>query len=507
MSVVTSQHCYLQKSPPQYSLHDHYPGKRVLSQPPPLPPRPVKQYSQTLPLKTVRNKIPWELKRTRFHDPLFTLVFLVVVALFLGIAYVGFDNMYRLHRFQQILPSVILEKIPQVEVSDLAVISIIALFSSLLLGFIQLISMLFVCKLFIMGALVLNCIVGLAASAYFYSEKQWKYFTVTAIYTFAIVYIAWKVHRRVSFSIKVIKLCSRMMRKKSSIWAIYLGMLVVNSLMLLFYVFVFYCVASTLKADPDFNNEYHVYLMLIFSGLYLSEIFQNSVQVIVGAICAKWYFNSDASTLRTVYNTFVKCFGSICLGSLLASMVTLLWEAFVFLRPNDKLLNVTLLKPLWKVIELSLYLLDIAVRYFNEYAFAYMAIYSRGYLKSSFKMFRIYNVKGYETLVNDCIIKLILRLYTVLSGILGGAMAYACLQLLGHPQYTPSSSITWVLIVLSAVVAVQLSRMLSLIIDAYVHVLLICLVEHQDVLEWEHAQDEADFRAIQPYLAPYPRKC
>lgn len=499
--------CYVPLNPPEYSLYER----------PETPERPdrfgdsdgsEKTPGQIFPVETVRNKIPWELKHTRFHDAAFTVVFLIVVVVFLGIAYVGFDNMYRLHRFEHIIPWRLVAKLPQVEVADVVVVSVAAVFASVLLGFVQLLSMLFVCKLFIVGALVLNCTAGLAASAYFYSEQQWNFMGLTLLYTAVILYVAWKVHRRVAFSIKIIQLCSRLLRKKSSIWAIYVGMLVLNTTLSLFYVFVFFCVASTLRADPDIQNEHQVYLVLIFAGLYLSEIFQNSVQVIVGALCAKWYFNSNASTLRTVYNTFGKCFGSICLGSLLASVVTLLKEVCLWMNPSDKLHRIAVLKPLWKLLEIALYLLDIAVRYFNEYAFAYMAIYSRGYVRSSFKMFRLYHVKGCDTLVNDCIIKVILRLYTVFSGLLGGLTAYGCLRLLDHPQYSSgNSSITWVLVVLSGVVAVQLSRMLSLIIDAYVHVLLICLVEHQDVLEWEHAQNEPAFRAIHPYLAPYPRKC
>lgn len=505
------RHCYTkhhtETPPPIYTLFDTNVETNMEREIPILD--NFMYYQNTIP-KPIQRKIPWELKKTRFRDPVFILSFIAVIVIFWSIAGTSFDNFNKQYNFKNIIPSRDHQRVTElhnINILQLVFLSIAGISVSLLFGLVQLISMLFICKLFIVGALVLNVIAGIAVSFHFYEEENWTYLVLTVLFTLMILGISWNIHKRVAFSNKMIKLCSRMIRENTSIWAIYLILILLHSIMFVVYFFVFYCVMSTIKLDgttkgENATNPYNIYAFLIFSGFYLTEIFQNSIQVIVGAICAKWYFGSDVSTTCLIYNTFVKCFGAICFGSLLASTVTTLKEFFVWMKPDNKALKLSLLTPIWVIVEFILFLLDIAIRYFNEYSFAYMSIYSKGYIKSSLKLFRIYNFKGYDTLVNDCIIKVILRLYLVFAGILGALTAYFCIQQL-EPAVLHSSNATvrWVLITLSTVMSVQLSRLLSLVINAHVHVLLLCLVQHRDVVESLHGE-ERDFRALAPYLGP-----
>lgn len=463
----------------------------------------VLQYQQTFQLENkMTNKIPWELKSTSFHDSVFIVIPISIIYIICLISYQNYNVMIKSNRFDDLLSIGLLDKIRNMSIIQIECILIVFILISLFFALIQLVLILCFTKLFIFGAISLNLSLGISAMIYFYKEQLWKYFSGSLIFTLLIIFSSWKLHNRVKFSINIMNLASKLIQTNPSIWFIYVGAILIGSAVSLVYFFAVYCVISTLDKNLEKEKLYQLYFFLLFVGLYLNDINRNSVQLIVGSICAKWYFKSEVSTIIALYNTFVKCFGSICLGSLLATTITVLKDIFILMKPSNNALNFTLLKPIWKLIKYILFVIEIGVKYFNQYSISYMAIYSKGYIKSSFKLFNIYNFKGYDTLINDSIIKIILRLYIVFSGILGCLTAVWCIHLFDL-NLSLSSSHSIIIIVISGFMSMQISTILSIILNGIVHVLLICLVEHQDVLAQEHYSDK-DIQSIQPYLTPYP---
>lgn len=483
--------------PPAYSLVD--PLVVLHLAPPQLAFENEKVVPTLLTLEEDRsNRIPWEAKKTRFRDWLFIPLFFIVFAGLISISNASFQHVYQLH--QQRLNFLWHNMTQSISLTNIVMLCALTIVVGLFLGFLQLIGLMFFYKTFIVGVLTINCAVGSLLAFYFYQQQQYYLMIFVSLFTIAILLISWKLHKKILFSTQIIKIGSRLLRSTPSLWVVYLCMLIINTSFMCFYFTVLFTSFLTWKDEPDKQLKYGIAAFLIFTGYYLTEIFQNSIQVIVGTIVAKWYFLSNVDTLHTIYNTFMKCFGSVCFGSLFASVLRIFKEAITLTKPGDQIIKHPLLKPIWKLLEWIIIGLNYTIQYFNQYAYAYISIYSKGYIKSSYRLFKIYNLKGYDTLISECIIKIILKLYIIFTGITAGIIAYFCIEL-AQSNYMLNRQCLWVLVIISSLLAMQISRMISMIINAYVHVLFLCLIQHRNIMQWTHPDEYA---CIAPYLPPQP---
>lgn len=473
--------------PPGYSLFDTA--------------RPLEVVQPTSTFQGKKKAIPWEFKRTKFHDYIFVFVFIAVMVTYTLLAIDSIQYVYILHqqRLDSIWQNFVLNN-KELNLINFMVMGICVIAAALFIGFLQLVGILLFYKAFVIGAFVLNLMVSTLLCIYFVQNEMFRAFFATLAFTLIVIIFAFKLRKKFLFSTIIIKIGSQLMKSTPSIWIVYMFMLTLNSLVLCFYFIVLYTSYITWKNETDPNAKYYVTLFLVFSGYYFTEIFQNSTQVVIGAIVAKWYYGSDVKTTNAIKNTFVKCFGSICLGSLFSSIFSILKEIIILIKPSDKILQYPLLKPLWKLIQIIVFCLNYTLKYFNNYSFAYISIHSTNYLKSSLKMYKLYCNKGYSTLVSECIIYLVLRLYIVFSGITGAAIAYACIRLI-QPEFIIQNSSWWLLVAASALLAMQISRMIAMIINAYVYVLFVCLIQHRDIMMCTHPEE---YKTIYPFLSPIP---
>lgn len=465
------------------------------------------EYPNQLPNSKL-NKIPWELKQTAFHDNICILIFIAILIVFFFITY---QNYVALEDHQKICNFVIVELnnfIKKLTLSHFILLCTCLILVSIILGLVQVFTMIYFCKIFIFGTISFTLIINLSLVIYLYIEKQWIYFLISTILMILLLFISKQIYKRFTFSIAFINLGSKILRKNPILWLVYLAVLLINLTTTGIYVSVFYLVIdNTFGIKNNAKERYTICLLLVFVGIYINDIIQNSTKIIVGAISAKWYFNSKISNSKAIFHTFVKGFGSICLGSLLSSITRFLKELISILEPNDNIKKLIILNSLWKLTEYFLYLVDFTLRYFNEYSFAYISIYNEDYFNSSIKMFKIFQYKGYDTLINDSIVKIILRLYMICLGIIGGITSFICMRVLENSEFSlinfSDSKIKWFTILISSFISIQIASVLSSIINSYIHVILICLIEHRDILDLEHSNDK-DFRKIVPYLAPRP---
>jgi hypothetical protein len=451
-------------------------------------------------------KIPWERKKTKFRDWLFIPIFLLVVAIFFCIAYKSIENVYLLHQQNlELIWKGFINRYDfnEVGLSNIFLLCILVIFAAFLCGFVQLIGLLIFYKGFIVSSIIINCSLGVYLSIYFYQHQKWYLMVVIITFTLIVLIIAFKMHKKIAFNAQVIRIGSRMLRKSPSIWVTYMCMLTLNSFFMLFYFIVLFASFVIWKEEQDLQLKYGIFAFLVFVGYYLSEMFQNATQVIIGSIVAKWYFQSNVDTNIAIYNTFFKGFGSICIGSLFASILSVCKEMVILIEPNNQFLKYPLMKPIWRLIEWTSGALDYTIQYFNQYAYAFIAINSCGYFTSSYKMLQIYNLKGYDTLISECIIKLILLLYIIFSGITGAFVAYECIKIL-EPSYIQDRQYLWILLGISSLLAMQISRLISLIINAYIHVFFLCLIQHREVLICTHPDE---YICIEKYLPAQPPIC
>lgn len=449
----------------------------------------------------VQRKIPWEYTNTRYHDILFILVFSAVLCVFITISTDCLSYLYQMHK--QNLNLIVLKYAVENEARNnfhnISSFFGLSLLVCLILGVLQLIGLVFFYRIFITCVFVLSTVTFTSLAIYFYYQFQYVLCGATLVAIIGFYFLVTVVYGKIAFSVEIVKIGSRILRSNMTIWLIYLCMFVINSIGMIFYSLVLYAAYIRWKDEPDLNLKYGMWMMVAFCGYYFNEIFTNSFHVIIGSICAKWYYESNVRDISVIHNTFFKCFGSICFGSLFASIVTILKDLIIFSKPNDKFMKYPFVKLLWRIFEMLIMLINYTVQYFNEYAFAYMAIHSKGYVKSSYKMYKMYNNKGFNTLISDSITKLVLKFYTFFVSFITATFTYCIIQSLKKPPHSIiiDETLMWYIVIASGIFAMQICRMITTMINAFVHVFFVCLIEHQEILQWTHPRE---YKAIIKYL-------
>jgi len=156
--------------------------------------------------------------------------------------------------------------------------------------------------------------------------------------------------------------------------------------------------------DPSNNNndsdnqdgsalQSFCYFLLAVSLYWGIQVIKSVVQVTVAGTLACWWFQPQRpSPVRgSLFRALTTSFGSICFGSLIVAVIQALREVLHGLRRRaqsgrgnrDRNAIVDCLQSiLLMILEYLMDLLEQAVRYFNKYAFCYVAAYGLSFVKS-----------------------------------------------------------------------------------------------------------------------------
>lgn len=198
------------------------------------------------------------------------------------------------------------------------------------------------------------------------------------------------------------------------------------------------------------NSSMAIFIFVIFSGCYLFQVIENVTHVVLSGIFSSWYFfdANDANTkpkypaLGSLKRALTYCFGSICFGSLLVSLVQTLRISLQILKQKlrsrsfrgnnddnndfgsgDSLLFCFLIC-LVSILEWIASEFEYWMKWFNRYAYSYLSMYGKPYLKSARDTFEILKYKGIDILINDSLVGTAISLYSILSMIVTGVVLF-----------------------------------------------------------------------------------
>ncbi|GMM30693.1 hypothetical protein DAMA08_034380 [Martiniozyma asiatica (nom. inval.)] len=209
------------------------------------------------------------------------------------------------------------------------------------------------------------------------------------------------------------------------------------------------------------------------------EVIKGMINLSSSSIFAKWYFYSKLTSFKTITTVSSNCFGSVCFGSLLVSIITLVREFLLALKNETKTHRNLVLWIVYFIIDGFLSFFEWLLQYFNAYSFSYMAIHCEGYLKSSSKIIKLFKIKGMDALANDCIIDTSLKLYLFIVTVLGCFTSYIYTNRIS-PKMIDDVKLTSLLVIISGFISLQIGRSLLSIITAGVHTIFICFAEYPD---------------------------
>jgi hypothetical protein len=188
-------------------------------------------------------------------------------------------------------------------------------------------------------------------------------------------------------------------------------------------------------------------------------LLQNTVQVTVAGVTGTYCYDiQDASpccspaVTSSLQRSLSYSFGSICFGSLLQALITVLRimveNARNQQRQSDD--NNACGAILLCILECIVRLLEDIIDYFNQWAYVYVGIYGYSYLESGKKVVELFRARGWTSLVTNNLVGYVLGFSTftvaILSGLLTMALENVWNQMHGVDSYVlgPVSGQGWV---------------------------------------------------------------
>lgn len=189
------------------------------------------------------------------------------------------------------------------------------------------------------------------------------------------------------------------------------------------------------------NKTTTIFIYALFTGFFLFEVIKNTNHVTLSGVFGTWYFFGTKPAVvsrpsNPAWGSFKRaityCFGSICFGSLIVSFISTLRTCLTLVKqklygtinndnsnPGNDLIICALICFV-RIMEWFVSEMEYWVKWFNRYAYSYLAIYGKSYLVSARDTFEIMKYKGIDILITDSLINSAMSLYSLLSLILTG---------------------------------------------------------------------------------------
>ena len=246
---------------------------------------------------------------------------------------------------------------------------------------------------FVMAVLILGSIAGVAA---WQGQVGWAIFWGIILFIFG--YYFYLIRKRIKFATLMLKAAIDVVFKFKSTLLVAYGAMFVLCLWILFWSFCY------LMIWPYFNNNPFIGAALLLSLFWTSQVIKNVVHVTVAGTTAYWYFCYDCMpnnpTGKALFRTLTVNLGSISLGSMITSVIKTIRVILEGLRrSNDGNPSFTVI-----MAGFTLKWIECIARYFNSYAFTYIAIYGKNFTSSAKKTWDLMQNCGLDAIINDDII-------------------------------------------------------------------------------------------------------
>jgi len=314
--------------------------------------------------------------------------------------------------------------------ADVIVMLSSGIISSFILTFIYMVLMQKFAGKMIKGTFILSIILNLiyAVISLLASPVMGVIMLLFAI-VYALCYFFWR--KRIPFAKVMLKTVTAVTRKyPATIVVGFLGCVVAS---------IWYCIISVtlVGALSYFQKEsegvaYVVYVFIIFSFYFSSQVINNTVHVTISGVFATYYFRGvnepgtnkievdvKNPTIKSFKRAMTTSFGSICFGSLIIAVIQTLEFLAREMKRNAADDNNVALAIIACCLECILSCIGDMIEYFNVYAFTEVAIYGKPYCQAAKDTWTLCKSRGIEAIINDNLIGNVLSI---------GAMTVACLS-------------------------------------------------------------------------------
>jgi hypothetical protein len=249
-------------------------------------------------------------------------------------------------------------------------------------------------NIIIWGALVAGCAsTGLLAVMFFFTAAYGLALIMLIAFAVSVRWV-FLIRERIPFTVAMIEIVLDVMKLFPATVLMSLSSILIQAVWNIIWI------VAAVYAYADFVSSTYstkvgavfVYMYLILSYYWTSQVVWNSVLVTINGIFAEWYFkfpNIEPRPLkRCLKRTLTTSFGSVCLGSLLISIVKTLKY---ILEQSKKSRNN------WAtcIAKCILNCFEGVIEYINLYAFTYVAIYGMPYCDAARNVWHLLEQRGF----------------------------------------------------------------------------------------------------------------
>jgi hypothetical protein len=289
---------------------------------------------------------------------------------------------------------------------------------------------------------------------------------ISAIFVLILAFYFWTIKNRIPFAVEVIKSVVDVVTR-------YPATQVVSYVSIFFQIGWIFLWSFALILAQRFERNLSILALvfLIFSFYWVSEVLKNIVHVSVSGVIATSYFLGDMMpenpTLGALKRSLTTSFGSICLGSLIVSVLKTLRTLIRMVRSENNNLLLCLADCLLGCI-------DSLVQYFNHYAFCQVAIYGKTFVEAARSTWELIKHSGLEAIANDNLVDGVLWVGVFFNAILTAAAGVGVAFVFGQ-SYLIYGIIGFIIGFVIMILGMQ-------VIDSGVACTFVCFAEDREVL-------------------------
>jgi len=220
--------------------------------------------------------------------------------------------------------------------------------------------------------------------------------------------------------------------------------------------------------------------LLLLSLLWGCTVFANVLHCTTSGAVAAWWF-AEGPTRAPVLGSFRRAvttsLGSICLGSLLVAVVT----TARYLVKQASQVRGRRMRLLQGIFECLLGWLERFVRYFNKYAFCYVAIYGSDFKTAGREVWQLFSNRGWTAIVNDDLTERVLRLGCVVVAVVTGYLGWLYAQV-----FSLEEEERLLLVGFGFVIGFAISLLFMTLIESAVATVFVCFAEDSQALLESH---------------------
>lgn len=458
------------------------------------------------PNDTYEEVFPVETSKYKLNDWPFTIIFLLTCIAFIVIASLTLRGWS--HTYSDTGSGIYTSTNTGTLNTNSAILLVFACIISLFFAILGITLCRFYPKFFIIAGMIVNILACLGTAIMYMSLHYWSAGIVFLIFTFFSAFCYWGMRFRIPLSVTILKIVIDAMKVcPQTLLISLLGTIIGGAFAFLFSICI---VATYIKYYPSSENPgcsvsggdcshaklIGILVLLFFCGYYISEVIRNIIHVTVSGVFGSWYYRYKSDQGMPKWPAFgalkralTYSFGSICFGSLIVALIDTLRQFLNLVRQSARTNGGSgnWLQFLLIFIDWIIGFLRWLAQYFNHYAYSFIALYGKPYLRAAKETWHMIREKGIDALINDSLINTALGFYSLFASYMATLFAFLYLRFTS-PGYNSSGAYNAALLAYSFVIALQICNIANQVIRSGVATFFIALSNNPEVFQAQYPE-------------------